>query len=292
MFSIFEGTTSIRSLHYCPTIKYLPIPWAEVPWREWKAVYRIRRFAELRRCLRIIRLKPLFFLSSIFFSPVFFLSLSHPQAFDFNSIFIGAYLPTIEVERCSPFLPSNFESNDRSRDRTLASFDTLSFERMKTEYLSCNVFSRVFRACCFSLFSFSFFFSFKWNCYTRFWESWDGFIGAWLEWLEKVWKKMGGKFVLGRLRWRELANYYYYYFFKMYLWSFKSWFCTPKIWNSKNYFYFGICFFFRVMLEIETIQGLSLWFKKFIAIYKNFFSISEILIFDCLYQLYFKFFFF
>lgn len=56
------------------------------------------------RCLRIIRLKPLFFLLSFF-----------ARAFNFNSIFTGAYLPTMVSQLKSSavhlFFPSNFESN-------------------------------------------------------------------------------------------------------------------------------------------------------------------------------------
>lgn len=133
-----------------------------------------------------------------------------------------------EVECCSPFLPLELRVERCSRDRTLGSFDTFIHEGMKTEYLSSRCF-HVFHVRAVFL---SLFFFFKWNCYMRFWENWDGFIGAWLE---KVWKD-GWKFVLGRLGDEDMRRCIYN---RLGIW--RGWFCILKIWKIQFFDVFKFC---------------------------------------------------
>lgn len=164
-------------------------------------------FGVVRRCLRIIRLKPLFFLLFLFFSLIQ-LSIS------------TRYLPEHICQRWvlnwsrALFTFSSFELRVErcSRDRTLPV--RYAFIREDENGISLVQCFHVFRVCCFSLFSFFFF---KRNCYMRFWESWDGFMVR----DSSDWRKCGKRWVEICFReikmkvW-ELGNYYYY--FKIYLW--------------------------------------------------------------------------
>lgn len=164
-------------------------------------------FGVVRRCLRIIRLKPLFFLLFLFFSLIQ-LSIS------------TRYLPAHICQQWVPnwsralFTFSSFELRVErcSRDRTLPV--RYAFIREDENGISLVQCFHVFRVCCFSLFSF--FFSsgiaicdseragMNLWCVTR-------VIGE-----SKV-VKDGWKFVLEiKMKVWELGNYYYY--FKIYLW--------------------------------------------------------------------------
>lgn len=132
-------------------------------------------FGVVRRCLRIIRLKPLFFLLFLFFSLIQ-LSISI------------RYLPAHICQQWVPnwsralFTFSSFELRVErcSRDRTLPV--RYAFIRWKRN-ISRAMFSRV---SCVLFFSFFFFF-FQAELLYAILRELGWIYGAWLEWLEKVW---------------------------------------------------------------------------------------------------------